>query len=350
MVDRTVATGLTTRPGKGSADRPRVTGVQTGDGTIDADLVIDAMGRRTPTPSWIAAAGARPMPERTNDCSIIYYCRYYRTREGVTLADSPSVPGPRGDLGYAAFTTFPGDNRTFCALIATPPADQALKVVRDSRAFEAAVATMPALDAWTNADTAEPITDVMPMGSLQNTIRSVEDGRPPVIGLVGIGDAIVHTDPALSLGLSFALIHARHLVTAVRDAGGDPAGAALAFEALARPEMEERFVYVSEIDDTRTRLWAGESIDYSHRAGDAYAFFTYGATGVASLADGDLARALARRNTFLDPLAVLDGDPALLEKLERFWQLLLIGARRSPAGPPRNELLDVMRVAVPVAS
>ena len=63
---------------------------------------------------------------------------------------------------------------------------------------------MPALHAWTNPDTAAPITDVLPMGSLQNTIRSFNEGRSPAIGLISIGDALLHTDPVLSLGLSSA--------------------------------------------------------------------------------------------------------------------------------------------------
>jgi hypothetical protein len=132
----------------------------------------------------------------------------------------------------------------------------------------------------------------------------------------------------------------------MRAGGDDEEAIAREFESLARPEMEERYGYVTAIDDTRTRLWAGKKIDFTHAAGGAYAFFTYGASGVASLADGDLARALARRNTFLDPLAVLDDDPALLAKLERFWERLLSAARRSPSGPPRAELLEVIRAAV----
>ena len=53
--------------------------------------------------------------------------------------------------------------------------------------------------------------------------------------------------------------------------------------------------YVSAIDETRRRLWSGEKIDYVHADGGAYPFFTYAATGVASMADGDLFRALLRR-------------------------------------------------------
>ena len=119
-----------------------------------------------------------------------------------------------------------------------------------------------------------------------------------------------------------------------------------AFEAMARPEMEERYAYVAAIDDTRTRLWAGETIDYRHAAGGAYAFFTYAAAGVASLADGDLARALFRRHGFLDPLATFDNEPLLVSRLEDFWERLVTAPRATRVGPPRDELLEVMRQAI----
>src|SRR5207245_6975853 len=85
------------------------------------------------------------------------------------------VPTPRADLGYGLFSSFPGDNETFAGLIAIPPGDQALKVLRHAAAFDAATATMPALHSWTNADTSTAITAVLPMGSLQNTLRSFID-------------------------------------------------------------------------------------------------------------------------------------------------------------------------------
>lgn len=326
---------------------PRVIGVELGSATIDAELVIDAMGRGTPTPRWLAAIGGRPMTERSNDCSIIYYGRYYHLRDGKTLPDVPTVPGPRGDLGYAAFTTFPGDNRTFCALLAIPPGDRALKSLRHNDAFEAAVAAMPPLRIWADPEIVEPITDVLSMGSLKNTIRAFDEGTPPALGFIGVGDSMIHTDPALSLGLSFSLIHARHLAAVLRERDDDDAWAlAHAFEGRVRPEMEERFDYVSAIDATRTRLWAGEPIDVTRADGGAYPFFTYAAAGTASLADGDLARVLVRRNLFLDPLSVLDHDPGMIEKLEAFYAGPLTEARRNGrAGPPRDQLLEVMRAA-----
>jgi 2-polyprenyl-6-methoxyphenol hydroxylase-like FAD-dependent oxidoreductase len=336
----TKAIGLIATSGQVGAGPPRIRGVRTTAGPIEADLVIDAMGRGSPMADWIRAVGGRAGEQRSSDCSIIYYCRYYRVRDGQTLPDLPSIPGPRGDLGYAAFSTFPGDNRTFCALIAIPPGDLALKAVRSTRAFEAAVRTMPALNAWTNADTSEPITGVMPMGSLRNTLQASSLDGSAAIGLIGVGDAVCHTDPVASLGLAFALSHARRLADALRD-NDDLVEAAHAFDVAARPEMEERYAYVSAIDQTRTRLWAGESIDYTHASGGAYPFFTYAATGVAPLAHGDVFRAVVRRNTFLDPLAVLDENPEMQAQLEGFYADLA-AAGRPRSGPSRGELLEII--------
>jgi 2-polyprenyl-6-methoxyphenol hydroxylase-like FAD-dependent oxidoreductase len=343
VIASTRATGLVRSAGDGSNSRPRIEGVETTAGVLAADLVVDAMGRRSPSPGWIAGVGGRPMDERSTDCAIIYYSRYYQVRDGATLPTGPWVPSPRGDLGYAAFSTFPGDNRTFAALIAIPPGDQPLKVLRDTHSFTAAAATMPVLDSWTNADVAEPITEVLAMGSLQNTIRSLPDGRPPVIGLISVADAICHTDPVLSLGLSFSLIHARHLVAGLREHHSDLHDAALAFEALARPEMEERFGYASAIDETRSRLWAGETLDIAHSDGGAYPFFTYATGGAASMVDGDIFRAVIRRNTFLDPLAVLDDDLEMQRRIERVYGELVANGRPR-AGPARDDLLDVINV------
>jgi hypothetical protein len=102
---------------------------------------------------------------------------------------------------------------------------------------------------------------------------------------------------------------------------------------------------VSAIDETWSRLWSGDTIDYTHADGGAYLFFTYAATGISPLADGDVFRAVVRRNTFLDPLRALDDDPAMQRRLERFYSDLATAARPRP-GPARDELLAVMAAAV----
>jgi len=165
-----------------------------------------------------------------------------------------------------------------------------------------------------------------------------------VIGLISVGDALCHTDPVLSLGLSFSLIHARHLVATLRDHAEDLHEAARSFDALARDEMEERYGYASAIDATRLAVWSGEHVDIAHAGGGAYPYFTFAAGAAAALVDGDIFRAVVRRNTFLDPLSALDGDPQLQRKIERTYGHIVAASRTRP-GPSRDELIEVMTAA-----
>jgi 2-polyprenyl-6-methoxyphenol hydroxylase-like FAD-dependent oxidoreductase len=324
---------------------PRVIGVRTSDGSVRTDLVVDAMGRRSPVSDWIEALGGRRMTEESSDCGVIYYTRYYRVLEGASLPDGPWVPTPRADLGYGLFSTFPGDNGTFAGLIAIPPGDQELKVLRHAAAFDAATATMPALHAWTNPETSTPFTDVLPMGSLQNTLRTFVDGRPPTVGLISVGDALCHTDPVFALGLSFALVEARELTTAIDAHGSDLEAVALAFDAAVRDSMVERFANASTVDELRLRVWLGETVDFAHRDGGAYPLFAFAAGNAAALVDGDVFRTMIRRNYFLDPLSVLDENVPMQERIEEIFADLRSTPRPRP-GPPRSELIEVMRSAL----
>ncbi len=198
-------------------DSRRVEGARTEQGELRADLVVDALGRTSPAPAWLAEIGASPPALETSDCNVLYYTRYYRVRHGETLPDGPWIPTPRGLLPYCLFSSFPGDNRTFGALLAILPRDSDLKILRRVDAFEAAVAAIPSLHSWTSRS--EPITDVLAGGGLQNSLRRYRSGgRRGVPGLVPVGDALCHTNPMFALGLSQSLIHAFALATALADA------------------------------------------------------------------------------------------------------------------------------------
>ncbi|MDT0530911.1 FAD-dependent monooxygenase [Micromonospora sp. DSM 115977] len=95
--------GLTT-----TLDRGRVTGVRLrprdGDPTtVAADLVVDAGGRGTRSPVWLAELGYRPAPEERVKVGVTYLTRTYRREphhlEGLLGALTNAVPGqPRGGI------------------------------------------------------------------------------------------------------------------------------------------------------------------------------------------------------------------------------------------------------------
>jgi 2-polyprenyl-6-methoxyphenol hydroxylase-like FAD-dependent oxidoreductase len=314
----------------------RVEGARTEKGELRADLVVDALGRTSPAPAWLAEIGASPPELEASDCDVLYYTRYYRVRQGETLPDGPWVPTPRGILPYCLFSSFPGDNHTFGTLLAILPRDHELKILRRVDVFEAAIAAMPSLHSWTSRS--EPITDVLAMGSLQNSLRRYRSGGGPgVPGFVPVGDALCHTNPMFALGLSQSLIHAFALATALADASRLE-NVSEAYHRAVEPEAVERFALATECDQGRGRWWRGEPVDFVHRSG-ARQLFLLSAGGATALGDPDIFRAHVRRLGFLDRTAVLDDDQALQQRMEsRFAELL--AARPPPPGPPtREELL-----------
>jgi hypothetical protein len=282
-----------------------------------------------------------PAAHDTTDCGVIYYSRYYRIRDGVELPQGPWLVGPRGDLGYMAYSTFPGDNRTFAGLLAVPPGVAGWRVLKEAAAFEAAIASIPVMRGWINVNTVEPITDVMTMAGLRNTIRHYDATAGP--GLIPIGDALCHTDPVLAHGLAFALIHASELTAALRQ-HGDVVDAGAAYAAAVTPALHERFQFASQLDAQRLRMWLGEPVDFAHRDGD-YALFSMVAAAAAATIDAEVFRVFVRRIGLLDSTTVLDGDPDMQQRIEsRFQQI--VKSPRPAAGPSRDDMMGRTAAAV----
>jgi 2-polyprenyl-6-methoxyphenol hydroxylase-like FAD-dependent oxidoreductase len=305
----------------------RAVGVDLDEGEIETDLVVDGLGRRS---------CLRPLPsEQTSDCGVVYYSRYYRLRPGATLPDGPWLLSPRGDLGYMAYASFPGDNGTFAAVLAVPPGDPDWKAFRHEDVFEAAVAEIPTLASWADPALVEPITGLMAMSGLRNLAPPVAF---PLEGYVAVGDSFSHTDPVLAHGIAFCLVHAATLVALLDEHGVDGVGEA--YLSRMRPEAQERFELATALDAQRLRMWCGDSVDVSP-AGD-YALFTMAAGGAVAAVDPEVFRVFVRRIGLLDSTRVLDDDVALQRRIaERFAELM--ASPRPAQGPSRDEMLELVR-------
>jgi flavin-dependent dehydrogenase len=86
------------------------------------------------------------------------------------------------------------------------------------------------------------------MGGLMNVDRT---GDPLVPGIVAVGDAFCHTDPAFAYGLSFALVHAHALAQASAEAP-DVDAIAVRYRAEAGPEARERHALACATDAARS--------------------------------------------------------------------------------------------------
>ena len=282
-----------------------------------ADLVVDALRRRTP--SW-TMAGERTASRPAHRDQRLWCHLLQPLLPGPTwreLPDGPWLLSPRGDLGYFGFASFPGDNGTFAALLAVPTGVPAWRSFKDADVFDAAVAQIPALRAWVDPDLVDPITAVMAMAGLRNTPVRRPDSAT-VAGLVPVGDAYGHSDPALAHGLAFALVHAGALASRLRE-HVDIGDALASYVAPTGPAFRERYDLATALDDQRRRLWLGEPMDVAHRGGD-YALFSMTAAGAAATQDAEIFRAFVRRIGLLDSTQVLDRDINLQGRIELFAQ------------------------------
>jgi 2-polyprenyl-6-methoxyphenol hydroxylase-like FAD-dependent oxidoreductase len=226
--------GVTVRPGTGVHDfvfapsgLPRVRGVQLDTGeALHADLVVDASGRRSPTPRLFVRRGLRPPVEVGQDCGLLYISRYYRLRRRF---DYPSRDVPvMVNLGWATAMAFPADRRTFCLLAVVAAIDPLRRELTTEAGFARFHASIPTMAPWLAAG--RPIADIHTMTRVDNRYRRVVDSSGPIAsGLLLLGDAAMHTNPTAGRGVSLAFAHVQYLLYAL-DRAVSPTELAIGFD------------------------------------------------------------------------------------------------------------------------
>ena len=236
VADATAGDGANATADRGAC--PHITGVRLADGsTIDSDLVVAAVGRRSVVPEWLSAVGAADVPEEVEDTGIVYFSRFYRLNPGHDAPARSGVIG--GDLGYLKYGVFAGDNRTFSITLATPSDDDRLrKLLAGTEMFEAAARQLTAIKDWLDGR-AHPLSDdVHVMAGLLNRWRQyVIDGQPVVTGLIPVGDAVLCTNPLYGRGCSTAFWAAQLLADAVAATPDDVRAIAVAYDASLRAQI-----------------------------------------------------------------------------------------------------------------
>jgi 2-polyprenyl-6-methoxyphenol hydroxylase-like FAD-dependent oxidoreductase len=197
----------------------RIVAALTGDG-VDwpADLVVDASGRRSDVATWLAAAGRPPPTYEEDAAGSVGHTRWYRLRDG----DAGTAALVRADLGYAAGVVAPADDGMFCVAFGTLAEDPVMRRLRDTTAFDAAVAAVPSIAEWTAPERAVPETGVLTMADRANRLARLPPrrrtgprrppGLPPVLPAsrppVGVlGERRRHHGPAARRRPVIALTH-----------------------------------------------------------------------------------------------------------------------------------------------
>ncbi|WP_447002185.1 NAD(P)/FAD-dependent oxidoreductase [Saccharothrix isguenensis] len=244
-----------------SPDGDRVQGVTTDQGTLPADLVVDATGRRALGRRWLERLGVVLPADLTSPTATRAHTRFYRGPSG--FLNRGNAAGVLAD--HFAGVLHPGDNGTFSIAFGVLPQDAELRRLGDPDAFDAVARVTPWVADWVVAGRATPISGVRTITCPPNALRTLAVAPPSApSGLVPVGDAACVTDPLFGRGMSLALARAAELPALLREhprAGRDlDLDAARAAERLLLPW----YLQAEEESEVRIARWqaalAGEPV------------------------------------------------------------------------------------------
>ena len=317
LLDGHAVDAVTFEHGADTSTPPRVTGVVLDDGsTLEADLVVEAGGRRADVPALLEPAGVA-IAERNEDTGIIYFSRFFELEPD---ADYPEQVGPiGGDLGYLKYGVFPGDNRTFSITLATRTDDSELRSrLLDPDVFLAGAAALPATAPYVDGRS-RPITEVNVMARLVNRDRRFTDaeGEPLVVGFVAVGDAHTCTNPLYGRGCSLAMVQAQLLADSIATHPDDSVAMARTYEGHCQRDVHPWYRAAVAQDEMNRRAAARDkaAAEAAEAAGDAT---EDDVTSPNSAPDEDPVRALLRDGL----MPALRVDPVVLRAFLRMMNLL----------------------------
>jgi 2-polyprenyl-6-methoxyphenol hydroxylase-like FAD-dependent oxidoreductase len=324
--------GLTTRDGA-------VTGVDFGVEHVDADFVVDAMGRGSSVGNWLVAAGW-PEPEvQTLDAKVTYTSRWYDLPspaerpaswwwQHLVIMPTPDK-GPHPAEHEFLVNFFPIEGNRVIACMGS----WGIEMPRTTNEFvESARRVRTPLFAAA-MDQSTPTSEVHLTRSTGNKWRRYDRLRTPPKGLVFIGDSICAFNPFYGQGISSAagsaLLLREHLSRAAHlDAGFYSQFLAAQRKtlsvpwrlAMARDQGYECAVGTEKVPEWRRRIVAAVS-------GPAFSFIV-GAAREDPVVDEHFAKVFNLDESLGDML----GNPGVLARLVRHGIRAALGRRRVPFG------------------
>ena len=280
-----------------SADRRRVTGARVrhdgrAEEAMPADLVVDATGRGSRVPTWLAALGLpAPAAERVK-IGLGYASRVYRAHPAALAGDLGIVRAPVPPRGRGGGLAVVEGDRWMVTLIGVlgdhPPIDPA--------GFLDFACSLPGSDIGDAIATAEPLDDPVPFRFPASVRRRYERLQRFPERLLVLGDAFCSFNPIYGQGMTVAALEALALRDQLR---------------RRRPPQPATFHrHVARIVDAPWKLVVGGDLAFpgveGRRTPETRVLGAYvDRLHAAAATDADLAAAFLRVAALVDPPTAL---------------------------------------------
>lgn len=315
---------------------PHVAGVRTSGGEVfRADLVIDASGRQSRSPGWLAAIGAQPPYEEHADSGFVYYTRYFSGAE-VPQRRAPALT----HFGTISLLTLPGDNGTWSVTIFMSTGDQPLKSLRHEDKWTNAVRACPLHAHWLDG---EPITGVLAMsGVVDRYRRFVVNGSPVATGFVAVADAWACTNPSAGRGLTVGFLQAARLRDVLREANSNPRTLAEQFDSATEADIAPW--YRAQIAVDRARYAEMEALRQGVAPPPPADDLARAIRSLLSTmgTDPDLFRAALEYFATITPIQQILQRPAVAERIQAARESFKHAPPPQMPGPDRKRLLEIV--------
>lgn len=300
-----------------TAGRDRVTGIRGAgpdgrDRTLAADLVVDASGRGSRSPAWLADLGYDRPEDETVAVGIGYATRTYRRRDGDIDGDVGVVMAPTLPAGRAGVMLALEDDRWVVTLGGygddRPPTDPA--------AWVAYARSLPSPDIARVVEGGEPLDDPLAFRYPASTRRRYERLARFPAGYLVFGDALCSVNPIYGQGMTVSAVEALEL----RDWLDLPGAPASRF-----------FRRAARVIDVPWDMAVGADLRFDHVAGRRTPKVRMvnrylGRLHPVAARDPEVGRAFLRVVNLLDP-------PERLMAPSVAWRVLRGRGRRSPGSP-----------------
>jgi 2-polyprenyl-6-methoxyphenol hydroxylase-like FAD-dependent oxidoreductase len=244
-----------------TADRQQVTGVRLthrGEGkreeVLNADLVVDASGRGSPTPKWLEALGYARPEEEVIKVNMCYSTRIYRRQPGDLVGSKLIMIAPEPPHNKRIGLLFQIEEDRWIAMLGGMAGDYA---PTDEQGFLEYAAGLAAPDIYQMLSRLEPLTDIYQYKYPSSLRRRYEKlARFPERYLV-MGDAICSFNPIYGQGMTSAAMQAAELDRLIQEQG------AKGLHGLAR----HFFRRAAKVVDIPWQVAAGEDFRFPETEG-----------------------------------------------------------------------------------